>query len=403
MRRTVTWVLVAIVAASCGRTGLSVDEPTGGADAGRFDAGRSDAGAPPVSDAGRPRRDAAPIPPPEVPFVSVRAGLDHACAFDEEGRVFCWGDNRTRELGREGPRLSEVPVRVDGVPPVVELDAGHDQTCAVTVDGEVWCWGVIEPPHEVISEPVLVSASREMSDVAVGSGSRCTLSRDTFGAVRCEGVLGSMHSVPGTRVPGRARDIELGSTHGCALVDDEVQCFGHNPDGELGVPPDDRRPWGTERERVVVPGVHDAVAIAPGFAHTCAATATGDLYCWGQNRDGQLALPDRVSGVPPTRVPDLDAVDDVDAGWTVTCALRRGELWCWGDGSRGQLGSGLYFEPQPPTRIDLPEPVRSVTVGLRFVCAIDGDGRPWCWGSNGRGELGDGTRRSSSVPVAVRF
>jgi len=58
---------------------------------------------------------------------------------------------------------------------------------------------------------------------------------------------------------------------------------GRNWYGELGD--------GTTTQRlspVNVSGLSGAVALAAGYAHTCALLANGTARCWGRNLDGQL-------------------------------------------------------------------------------------------------------------------
>ncbi|MCB9596984.1 MAG: hypothetical protein H6719_29950 [Sandaracinaceae bacterium] len=395
MSRTYMALLGSLALGACGaRTGLSLDVV--GRDAGTDDAAAHDGGPSVSLDAGV-RFDAGVLPPLDRPFVQIRAGRDHTCALDEDGRVLCWGDNRNRELALDvvvGDSL--VPVPID-VPPTVALDAGHDQSCGIDVDGRLWCWGTVGPDGTTTG-PAPMSGLGDVVDVGVGSASVCTLG--TRSNVLCGGELGARDGAWSERVTRGARMVSVGSNHACALVDADVRCFGHNPTGELGVPPFIGAPW--EGAPTTVPGVRDPTSVSAGFDHSCASTE-GELYCWGSNALGQLGIEGIGNGVPPTPVPGLDGAEVVESGWSVTCAIRRGELWCWGDGSRGQLAVGAWFGAHPPVRVELPGPVRAVTVGVNHTCAIDGDGRPWCWGYNTRGQLGDGTRDDRTRPVPVRL
>ncbi len=382
-----------MLVAACGaRTGLDVEGSSRDASLATRD------GATPEADGGLDGgpRDAAILPPPERAFLEIHAGRDHTCALDEDGRVRCWGDNRDGELVLLGVRDSLVPVAIE-LPPIVRLAAGHDQSCAIDTDARAWCWGTLGPTDTMVSAPALVDGPLRKETIDVGSATTCTLR--PAGTVACSGQLGFPRSNAfRARLMG-ATAVRVGSTHACAIVDAGVQCFGLNSGGELGVPRFDAPPW--EVEPIRVPDVRDATSIAPGFDHTCASHRDGTVTCWGSNSRGQLGLPELATGTPPTRVPGVDGVDRVEAGWSSTCAIRRGELWCWGDGTHGQLGTGRHFEPRAPERVDLRPPVRSVSLGVSHACAIDGDGRPWCWGANVRGQLGDGTRENRYVPTPV--
>ncbi len=88
---------------------------------------------------------------PGVPMTGVVAlalGAQHTCALLGEGKVSCWGDNLSGQLGDGSTSNypSPVPVPVElspGVPlnGVVSLRLGQAHSCAQTGAGNVYCWG----------------------------------------------------------------------------------------------------------------------------------------------------------------------------------------------------------------------------------------------------------------------
>jgi hypothetical protein len=70
----------------------------------------------------------------------VVAGRLHGCAL-VAGRVWCWGYNRSGQLGDGGAEARGRPERIEGLEGVVALAAGRDHACARTASGETWCWG----------------------------------------------------------------------------------------------------------------------------------------------------------------------------------------------------------------------------------------------------------------------
>src|SRR5262249_19331821 len=107
--------------------------------------------------------------------------------------------------------------------------------------------------------------------------------------------IGSMHPPAGFT----ATMVGVGSNHVCALDDQGVvSCWGRdNGYGQLGD--------GTERIHRgprPVPGLHDAISLAVGFQHACALIRGGEVYCWGENHDGQLGDGTRVDRASPVRV-----------------------------------------------------------------------------------------------------
>ena len=109
---------------------------------------------------------------------------------------------------------------------------------------------------------------------------------------------------------------------GSAYIDSEPTI----PD-QLSVPPADV-------------GVGDAVSIAMGRGHACAARTDGSVWCWGSNLYGQLGDGTIVDRSRPAAVLGISDVIQVTAGWAHTCALRKtGTIACWGNTERGEVGT----------------------------------------------------------------
>jgi len=84
-------------------------------------------------------------------FMSLSAGLEHACGMTTGGAAYCWGDNSHDQLGVFGGdgcggylsigvcRL--VPTAVSGGLTFGSLRTGGEHTCGVTTGGAVYCWG----------------------------------------------------------------------------------------------------------------------------------------------------------------------------------------------------------------------------------------------------------------------
>ncbi len=178
--------------------------------------------------------------------------------------------------------------------------------------------------------------------------------------------------------------------------------------------------------------------IATGGAHSCAITGAGDLYCWGDDKYGQLGDGARAHAFAQP-VPVLGGMTEVAAGRAHTCALDAGgRVYCWGDGSLGQLGVPGTIGSTTPLYVRLPGPATHVAAGGDAGCAtvrgggsycwgaglglepravdtvpaIDSDGAHgcaagaqhsvYCWGAGDEGQLGAGNTVMSAVPVQVR-
>jgi alpha-tubulin suppressor-like RCC1 family protein len=154
--------------------------------------------------------------------------------------------------------------------------------------------------------------------------------------------------------------------------------------------------------------------ITVGQLHTCAVTANGSAWCWGNNSRGQLGDGTTTNRRNPVRVQSGDGfltdVKSISAGRLHTCAVKtNGSVWCWGDAAYGQLGDGTYGNADglrlTPVKVlagkRALDGATAVSAGLRHSCARASDGGAWCWGSNEFGQIGDGSMLEPR-PTAMR-
>ncbi len=200
--------------------------------------------------------------------------------------------------------------------------------------------------------------------------------------------------------------VAAGFNFTCALsTQAQVKCWGANNWGQLGngTVSTWSLPLGLAIDSTAFTGLSVTVQL-DGNAHACAPTASGDLYCWGDNYyaelgngvvsslgDAAVPMPIKAQALPPSAM--------CACGPTYTCALANsGNVYCWGDTNSGELGIGTPEGGLPPylttpTQVTLPQAATAVAAGDQTTCAIVG-GEVWCWGFNADGECGDGTMTS---------
>lgn len=311
--------------------------------------------------------------------VEVGAGETHTCARYEDGAVRCWGSqgmDTDYRLGSETPE-SSVPVDVLDVPsvPAIHLAVGHWYSCAAFNDGRVFCWGqnasaelgsCCDEQPMAIEVPMLGG----MFQVAAGNGPSCALGRD--GMLVCWGFnptharLGTgvveMVALPapvvgdlpvqlvaaGGTTSLTGEEITFGG-HICATSAGSVYCWGRNDYGQVG-----NGSTGAidEPELVNLEGV---VRISAGGAHSCAVRADGSLFCWGNNEFGQLGDGTITNRTEPVMVTgSWERVVDVAAGARHTCAIDESDtIWCWGANEEEQLGSSIA-DSAVPIEVSIP-------------------------------------------------
>lgn len=173
-----------------------------------------------------------------------------------------------------------------------------------------------------------------------------------------------------------------------------------------------------------------AVAVSTSEATTCVVRSDRTVWCWGDNRYGQLgngttsvniavqAVQVIAKGGGPLQ--PLQGVVAIAAGEVHGCALRvDGTVWCWGYHYYGNLGNGTsgvtpgldchtgggcgtpYAVQVVSAQGGALTNVLKVIAGRMHTCALRSGGTVWCWGYNVEGELGDGTATNRSTPVQV--
>ena len=99
-----------------------------------------------------------------------------------------------------------------------------------------------------------------------------------------------------------------------------------------------------------------------------------------------------VEGGPLWRLGELGFVATALAvGSEHACVLSEAdEMWCWGDNEEGQLGDGTVEKREEPVRVvGLPAAPVQIAAGFKHSCARLADGASYCWGSKmGPRELG---------------
>jgi len=249
-------------------------------------------------------------------FAALAATV-HACALDQSGRAYCWGNNWRRQLGA-GPDVDSlflpVPTPVAGNHVFEMLAAGPGESCGLTATSDLYCWG------------------------ADGSGLRDYSRSNDRGAPEL--------------IPTSLRfdTIGVGSSVTCGLVDGTAYCRGWNGNGVLGTGDTISRatftPVATELR-------FDQVSV--GRVHVCALTDTGTAYCWGAGTSGRLGNGSTETKLVPTPVAGGHLFRKLSAGGDHTCGLTTaGDIYCWGDGFNAQLGNGRREDGAVPVRIAPP-------------------------------------------------
>ena len=359
-------------------------------------------------------------------FVDIRANGSFTCGVTTDALVFCWGENLQGELGDPERPSGHHPRMVAGLTRVRSVATGGSHACSLDEDGTAMCWGSAfsgqlgtglfggsHPPSRVLTEIPFrdVSAGGAHTCGITSAGTPFCCGSGGSGQLGAQGVslcsFGKGTGLPCSRIPiavsglDELQVISAGGAHTCGLdLQGAAICWGANSAGQLGL--------GTVSDSVGSPTNVDTQLrferISSGGSHSCAVTGAGEIYCWGNNLNGQLGDGSQGNRALPVVVGSAERFTTVDAGLEHTCALTEtGIAYCWGRNRSGQLGDGSGDQSPKvvPTLVAVVPALQSISAGARHSCGLGIDGVAHCWGDNLDGQLGAEAGDPSWSPIRV--
>ncbi len=372
-----------------------------------------------------PGATAAPAPatPPAAEgggWSQVSAGYYHTCGIKLGGHLFCWGQDSRGQLGNGGANTNAaVPVEVSGGATWKSVSAGSASTCAIRLTGHLFCWGRDDfgqagngpgltgdqtTPVQVGSASDWKSVSDGLGETVCGRRANKRIycwGRDNNGQVGNGGA--TFTDVTAPQAVGTNADwasVSTGGYHTCGRrTNGRVYCWGDDGEGAVG----DGTPGVDRSVPTQVAGAHaDWKSVAAGITHSCGIRASGRLYCWGSDINGNLGnggantpafSPKQVNG-------NATNWKAVNAGSYITCATKTtGRLFCFGFDFYGQVGTGVGDQVDNPVPVEVAGNATNwkyATMGNYHTCAFNVDGRVYCWGYGFFGQRGDGQLNSNA-------
>ena len=178
-------------------------------------------------------------------FKSISSGSSHTCGVDEEGKLFCWGENSEGDLGSPSAKSFDLPAQVPTNLKFKSVSCGANSTCAITENGKAYCWGGNEYGQ-------------------LGNGTN-------IGSTAPVEVLSS----------SQFQMISVGDRYACAITTDgKPLCWGLNGDGELG-----NNTFKNSSVPVAVAGGLRFRSVTAGYSRTIGNTTNGAAYTWGMEKE----------------------------------------------------------------------------------------------------------------------
>lgn len=339
---------------------------------------------------------------------ALNAGGMSTCEVRDDGTAWCWGRNDFGQLGDGTNTVRISPAQVVGTD-WTRVTTGGSFTCGVRTDGTLWCWGLNNFGQlggaDKASSPLprQVGTSTAWRDVSASWSHACGTQAD--GSLWCwgnndQGQLGVGKMFRRSQAPMRVvggqswTSVSAGGWHTCATTTGSASyCWGSNAFGQVGD--------GTTTLRVKpaqVTGGDQFVSMSTTWGRSCGITAGGGVRCWGENANGELGNGNRANSAVPVALSDGGQTwAQVTTGNLATCASTTGgQVFCWGDNRYGQLGpaAGASYSTTPISS-GVTATGAVVASGWFHFCASGGG----CWGTNDAGQLGNGTIGPVAMPT----
>ena len=329
----------------------------------------------------------------ETQSIGLQAKDRTTCGIAANGDGYCWGYNR---FGQAGTGTSDStlssPTKVAGGLTFTSISPGADHSCGTTTTG-THCWGC--------------NSTGEIGDgtSAYNEGK--------------SGTCGTLRLTP-VRVATSPTFTDVEASGSVLVYQQDATCS-------------------------------DAIC----SAQTCAITAAGQLYCWGNlvltptpvaqslqfrslstsmanicglGTDAIIYCFSAFFGPPasiqPAAIQGVEPMQSLSTGRFHSCSIdRQGRAYCWGANLRGELGSpstetctrrifGSYPCRAKPDTVFGGHRFQSISAGggtpstsdnppVSHTCGVTVGQEIYCWGDNTYGELGNGTQAHSSAPVKI--
>ncbi|KAI9144320.1 regulator of chromosome condensation 1/beta-lactamase-inhibitor protein II [Paraphysoderma sedebokerense] len=330
-----------------------------------------------------------------IGVVDIACGGLHSLALTEDGKVYSWGCNDHRALGRDGPETEVGLVQgLEGID-VVKIGAGDNISCALDRNGKLYVWGTFRDEQGVYGflpgiqiQPVaaLFLPLSQMTIVDFACGTDHVVALNSYGIVYAWGI---------------ASQLRLGRTP-----------IGRQAERHSSLIPD-RIP------------LRRIVKIGAGAYHSIAIDIDGRSYVWGLNNFGQCAADGDESNVFPPRLLELPEgmiLADATGGEHHSLGLTStGQVLAWGRSDSHQLGLG--YTKLPSTNISISSStspdsaskslitvpqlnphlsqISSISSFSHFSSAVTQDGTCHTWGYGEYFQLGNRIAQDEPIPFKI--
>ncbi|XP_044895982.1 putative E3 ubiquitin-protein ligase HERC4 isoform X8 [Panthera onca] len=348
----------------------------------------------------------------------VGCGLRHTVFVLDDGTVYTCGCNDLGQLGHEKSRKKPEQVVALDAQNIVAVSCGEAHTLALNDKGQVYAWGLDSDGQLGLlgsEECIRVPSNSYRDKRELSSETSClpkimgidtlvrTCSGLSYGRIRSGGSIRNIKSLSDIQIV----QVACGYYHSLALSKaSEVFCWGQNKYGQLGLGIDCKKQASPQLIKSLL-GI-PFMQVAAGGAHSFVLTLSGAIFGWGRNKFGQLGLNDENDRYVPNLLKSLrtQKIVYICCGEDHTAALtKEGGVFTFGAGGYGQLGHNSTSHEINPRKVFelMGSIVTQIACGRQHTSAfVPSSGRIYSFGLGGNGQLGTGSTSNRKSPFTVK-
>jgi uncharacterized repeat protein (TIGR02543 family) len=324
---------------------------------------------------------------------TISLGSYHSSSVSSNGQVHTWGSNSAGQLGDSfNNNNTRIATEITGSfgltngDKIIQSNLYSSQSSAISLNGRVFMWGKND--------------SGQLGDGSYISKNQPVEITSNFALEKNDKII----------------SISLGDNHSVALSSyGRVFTMGGSNFGQRGSGSSSNTNMPNSiNTRLSLLANEIITGIDSGDDHSAAITSKGRIFMWGRNNEGQIGngtftnrntpinITDTISLLGNDRIMSLNLYGNQSSILTAT-----GRVFMWGNNSQGQLGDGSYSRKNIPTEITSnfslveSDKIILVSLGTFHSSALSSSGRVFMWGYDFEGQLGNGKQELNLTTHAL--
>lgn len=280
----------------------------------------------------------------------ISSGRAYFCAKRTDSSLWCWGDYNGMGRRGIGDTNHDNAFATQVASSVQAFAGGYGYRCIVSA-GIATCSGDnngrrIATTTWTVASPGGIGMTSGNGYAIQADGTVMSFGENANGergnndaAESAPSLVTGLTNVVQVAGGGDGNPSQHSNRHACALeTDGSVWCWGRGSRGQLGNNNGGDESTSTpvqvltevsDGQTTTTPPLAAVTAIGIGSSHGCAIA--GSVYCWGNNKDGELGFSTGRSNVAAKTAPEITNAASISVFAHSSCAvLTTGAVRCWG-------------------------------------------------------------------------